>query len=72
MIWDTGAGNHTQITNKARNGIWEIGKTIGWEMGHGQDLGWEIGFFSLQDPVKNVLVGSKYFYAARSKPKKTQ
>jgi len=45
-IWVTGNGNHRQKNNKTGTGIFKIWKKIGWEMGFGQNFGWENGIYT--------------------------
>jgi len=50
---------HTHITDRKTIelglGFLKSGKTIGWEMGFGQNLGWENGIYTpLQDPHKRM------------------
>jgi len=46
--WDlvTGNGNHRQKNNRTGTGFLKFGKTIGWEMGFGQNLGCENGIYT--------------------------
>ena len=52
-IWSLGMGITDRKTIELGLGFLKFGKTIGWEMGFEQNLGWENGI-SLQDPRSRI------------------
>ncbi len=50
-IWVTGTEKRKQTRNRLKHGtgtgIWKIGKPIVWELGFGQNVGWQMRFYPL-------------------------
>jgi len=56
-IWSLGMGITDRKTIELGLGFLKFGKTIDWEMGFGQNLGWENGIYTpppLQDPLEKL------------------